>query len=118
MTRKKKAKPAPAAPRGSAKPRGLASASAAMREAAREETAEELPSRSRRGRAKKPKPKTRAGKKGIVLYVQPEISLALRRLALDHNSDVQQMGRRALELLFAEYGRSLPAGPADAPVKR
>jgi hypothetical protein len=56
----------------------------------------------------KPKPKTREGKKGLVLYVPPEVTLALRKLALENGSDVQRMGWRALELLFAAYGRPLP----------
>ena len=117
MTRIRKSK-TPASQRRAGKRRGLATASAAMREAAKEEAAAETHSKARRSKAKKPKPRTRAGKKGLVLYIQPEVSLALRRLALDHNSDVQQMGRRALELLFAEYGRSLPTGQAQAPAKR
>jgi hypothetical protein len=107
----KSALPAPA--RGSRKRRGLATASSAMGEAAREEEAQQAKSRPRKAKAAKPQPSTRVGKKGLVLYVKPEITLALRRLALDNNSDVQRMGHRALELLFAEYGKPLPGAEAS-----
>jgi hypothetical protein len=86
---------------------GLASASAAMGAAARAVVVE--PPRSAR-KAKAAKPKTRDGKKGIVLYVPPDVPLALRKLALAHGSDVQRMGWRALELLFEEYKTPLPTG--------
>lgn len=100
------------------KPRGLASASQAMGEAAIVESAPlaiavppaKPPKQAAKPKAKKPK--TREGKKGLVLYVEPEWVLALRRLALDLDSDVQRMGRRALELLFAEHGRALPEATA------
>jgi hypothetical protein len=94
---------------------GLAAVALAMREAARQDDggqAEPGPSpRTPRGtpRGKKAKPATRLGKKGLVLYVEPEVTLALRQLALAHNTDVQTMGREALALLFARYERALPA---------
>lgn len=102
---------------GTSKPRGLASASVAMGEAAAEEEARHPKAKSAKSKPKKPK--TREGKKGLVLYIEPEGVLALRRLALDNDSDVQRMGRRALELLFAEYGRAFPASmePAAASAK-
>jgi hypothetical protein len=90
------------------KPRGgLASASAAMAQAASEHISDVAPPA---GKAKSATPKaaTRVGKKGLVLYVHPEVSLELRRLAIDTGSDVQRLGLRALELLFAEHGRSMP----------
>lgn len=58
---------------------------------------------------KRQRASTRVGKKGLVLYVAPEVTVALRRLALDQNSDVQQMGLKALQLLFTHYGATLPA---------
>ena len=94
----RKAAPAPA--------RGLAAASAAMEEVARLEVIE-VPTSG--AKSKKSKPKTRDGKKGLVLYVPPEVTLALRKLALQNNSDVQRMGWRALELLFAECNAHLPS---------
>lgn len=109
---------------GRRKSRGLASASAAMGEAAAEfaantatdTAASQTSPPAKRGRAKpkSKKPSTREGKKGLVLYFEPDEVLAFRRLALDHNSDVQRMGRRALELLFAEYGRDFPSNPTEA----
>ena len=105
-----KSKPLKASSSRSAVPapaRGLAAASAAMEEVARVEVVE--PPKPK-GKAKKPKPKTRDGKKGLVLYVPPEVTLALRKLALQNDSDVQRMGWRALELLFAEYKAHLPNG--------
>lgn len=88
-----------------------------MGEAAKEVEVTRTRSRSGKSSAAKPKPATRVGKKGLVLYVRPEITLALRKLALDNNCDVQRMGHRALELLFAEYGRSLPGAGAEASKK-
>ena len=114
----KSAQPAPA--RGARKQRGLATASSAMGEAARQEEAQQAKSRPRKAKAAKaakPQPSTRVGKKGLVLYVKPEITLALRKLALDNNSNVQRMGHRALELLFAEYGKPLPGAGAEASKK-
>lgn len=52
----------------------------------------------------KAKPKTRINKKGLVLYVEPEVTIALRRLALDTGSSVQALGAEALDLLFAKHG--------------
>ncbi|MBL8564496.1 MAG: hypothetical protein JNM89_02125 [Hyphomicrobiaceae bacterium] len=99
------------------KPRNLVHASVAMGQAADEEDARHPKAKSTTSKPKKPK--TREGKKGLVLYIEPEGVLALRRLALDNDSDVQRMGRRALELLFAEYGRAFPAStePAAAAAK-
>lgn len=90
---------------------GLAAAAAAMGALARDVPA--APVRPA-AKAKTAKPKTRDGKKGIVLYVHPDVPLALRKLAIAHGSDVQQMGWRALELLFAEYKTPLPRGDATS----
>jgi hypothetical protein len=115
MPSKSRTKPAapksakPKSAKGSRKRSGLAMASSAMGEAARGEEVEQAKTRPRRDKTAKRQPSTRVGKKGLVLYVRPEVSLALRKLALDNNSDVQRMGHRALELLFKEYGRTLPA---------
>lgn len=61
----------------------------------------------------KPRPATRRNKKGLVLYVDPEVSLALRRLALDTGETVQSLGLRALALLFERHGIAMePWGSA------
>ncbi len=60
----------------------------------------------------KPKPKTRRNKKGLVLYVDPGVTIALRRLALDTGISVQTLGMAALNLLFKEHGQ--PPFPEDA----
>lgn len=52
----------------------------------------------------KPKPKSRANKKGLVLYVEPEVTVALRRLALDTGLSVQVLGMDGLNLLFEKHG--------------
>jgi hypothetical protein len=110
----KKGKQARAAPvRVSAKAGGLAAAAAAMKEAAKDE--DMLPPRRKAKPGKKPK--TRAGKKGLVLYVMPEVTVALRKLAVENDSDVQRMGWRALELLFAEYKTPLPGAAKAAGAK-
>ena len=62
--------------------------------------------------AKKPKASTRVGKKGLVLYVDPEVTKALRRLAALNNTDQQTLGLRGLELLFQEHGLRLPGASA------
>ncbi len=91
----------PAGPKG-----GLAQAALRMAAAGREE---EQRARDRNPRpAAKPKPRTRQGKKGLVLYVEPEMTVAIRQLALANGTDVQALGRRALELLFADYRTPLP----------
>jgi hypothetical protein len=54
---------------------------------------------------RKPKPKTRRNKKGLVLYVEPAVTVALRRLSLDTGASVQALGMMALNLLFSEHGQ-------------
>lgn len=110
MSRDKTSKKSTVPGRGPEKPRGLAAASAAMREAAREVEAEERSTEAARPKPKKQKVSTREGKKGLVLYVSPEVTVALRKLALDQRSDVQRMGHLALQLLFKSFGKSLPGG--------
>jgi hypothetical protein len=83
----------------------LSTAAAAMVAAAE---AQELTQKSQGRPPTKPKPRTREGKKGLVLYVEPEITVAIRQLALAQGTDVQSLGREALTLLFATYGTPLP----------
>jgi hypothetical protein len=53
----------------------------------------------------KPKPSTRRDKKGLVLYVEPAVTVALRRLSLDTGASVQALGMMALNLLFRQHGQ-------------
>jgi hypothetical protein len=66
----------------------------------------------------KPKPKTRRDKKGLVLYVDPAVTVALRRLSLDTGASVQALGMIALNLLFTEHGQptfAVDGGQAPTP---
>ena len=54
---------------------------------------------------RKPKPSTRRDKKGLVLYVEPAVTVALRRLSLDTGASVQALGMLALNLLFRQHGQ-------------
>ena len=49
-------------------------------------------------------PKSRAGKTGIVVYVDPDLARALRHLAIDEGSSLQALGVEALEALLADRG--------------
>ena len=51
------------------------------------------------------KPRSRDGTKGIVTYVSPELSLALRRLALDEGTTLQALGLEAFRALMQGRGR-------------
>lgn len=64
--------------------------------------------------ANKPKPRTREGKKGLVIYVDPEVTVALRKLAANHDTDQQTLALKGLELLFKEYGMTMPRSAAKA----
>ncbi|MFV0298064.1 MAG: ribbon-helix-helix domain-containing protein [Hyphomicrobiaceae bacterium] len=113
MSRAKPAKPASRRKSAPGKAGGLANASGIMGALAHTETSEATTRRTRAAK-KKPKPRTREGKKGLVLYVLPEVTVALRKLALEQGSDVQTLGREALELLFAAYKTPLPPVSPEA----
>jgi hypothetical protein len=68
-------------------------------------------SRKAEGRPKTAKPRTRQDKKGLVLYVDPAVTVALRRLSLDTGVSVQALGMAALNLLFQQHDR--PTFPQD-----
>ena len=42
----------------------------------------------------------RAGKKGIVIYVEPEMARSLKRIAVDEDTTLQALGSEALEALI------------------
>jgi hypothetical protein len=48
--------------------------------------------------------RSRAGKKGLVLYVDPQVPLALKRIALDTGVSVQVLAMRALNMLLERHG--------------
>jgi hypothetical protein len=58
-------------------------------------------------RTRKP-PTTRAGRKGIVIYVDQEVAAAIRRLASDMNTTVQALGTTAFDLLLEKFGEPRP----------
>ena len=53
-------------------------------------------------------PATRAGRKGIVIYVEPDVADAIRRLAAEFNTTVQALGTTAFELLLDKFGEPRP----------
>jgi hypothetical protein len=53
-------------------------------------------------------PATRAGRKGIVIYVDPDVADAIRRLAGEFNTTVQALGTTAFELLLDKFGEPRP----------
>ena len=59
----------------------------------------------RRAHPRSSRPKTREGKKGVLIYVLPEMSQQLRQLALDEDSTVQALGHEALDSLLVQRGR-------------
>ena len=52
---------------------------------------------------------SRVGRKGIVIYVEPEVAAAIHRLAASfEHGTVQALGEHALRLLFAKYREPWP----------
>jgi hypothetical protein len=69
-----------------------------------------------KGKSAKAKPRTRRDKKGLVLYVDPRVTVALRRLSLDTGASVQELGMDALNLLFEQHGvKAFPRGGEETP---
>ena len=62
------------------------------------ETALERARRSAPSAAARP---SRAGKKGMLIYIDPALSRRLKYLALDEDKTLQQLGVEALEMLLA-----------------
>ena len=48
---------------------------------------------------------SRRGKKALIGYFDPTVSLQLKRIALDENSSVQHLLGEALDLLFQSRGK-------------
>ena len=59
------------------------------------------------GRKRNP-PTTRAGRKGIVIYVDQDVAAAIRRLATEMNTTVQALGTTAFDLLLEKFGEPRP----------
>jgi antitoxin-like ribbon-helix-helix protein len=53
-------------------------------------------------------PTTRAGRKGIVIYVDQDVAAAIRRLASEMNTTVQALGTTAFDLLLEKFGEPRP----------
>jgi hypothetical protein len=53
-------------------------------------------------------PTTRAGRKGIVIYVDQEVAAAVRHLAAELNTTVQALGTTAFDLLLEKFGEPRP----------
>jgi hypothetical protein len=53
-------------------------------------------------------PTTRAGRKGIVIYVDQDVAAAIRRLAGELNTTVQALGATAFDLLLEKFGEPRP----------
>lgn len=49
-------------------------------------------------------PKSRQGRKGVLIHVTPELSKALRQLALDEDTTLQALGEEAFTRLLEERG--------------
>jgi hypothetical protein len=47
---------------------------------------------------------SRVGLKAVITYIAPEVSAALRHLAIDQNTSVQALGEEAYAMLLAHYG--------------
>lgn len=73
----------------------LAGVAAAVEQQIVKATIAAAPKQNRKG-----PPASRKDKKGLVLYVDPAVPVALRRLALDTGRSVQELGMEALNGLF------------------
>jgi hypothetical protein len=54
-------------------------------------------------------PATRTGRKGFVLYFDPPVASAIRRLASEYDATNQDLGEWAFRLLFEKFGEAWPA---------
>jgi len=60
-----------------------------------------------RAKPKAPAPvtgKSRQGRKGVVVYLDPLAKDLLRRIALEQDKSIQELGVEAINLLFRAYG--------------
>ncbi len=56
-------------------------------------------------KAKPPIPKTRQGKKAVTFYFEPEVVKLLKTLSLETDIPLKDLGREALNELFAKHGK-------------
>jgi hypothetical protein len=54
-------------------------------------------------------PRTRTGRKGIVLYFDQHVAAAIRRLAAEYDATNQELGEMAFKFLFEKFGEAWPA---------
>lgn len=59
------------------------------------------------GHKRKP-PATREGRKGILIYVTEDVSIAFKRLALQYDTTNQDLGELAFKCLFDKLGEPWP----------
>ena len=58
---------------------------------------------------KRSPPATRTGRKGIVIYFDQHVAVAIRRLASDCDVTNQELGEMAFKFLFEKFGEPWPA---------
>jgi hypothetical protein len=54
-------------------------------------------------------PSTRAGRKGVLIYLDQNVAAAIRRLAYEYEVTNQQLGEMAFKFLFEKFGEPWPA---------
>jgi hypothetical protein len=54
-------------------------------------------------------PTTRAGRKGILIYLDQKVAAAIRRLASEYDTTNQDLGEMAFKFLFEKFGEPWPA---------
>ena len=61
---------------------------------------------------------SREGLKTVVTYVVPEISAALRHLAIDQDTSMQALGEEAFALLLEKYSVKVKAPKKEASLQK
>ena len=54
-------------------------------------------------------PATRTGRKGVVIYFERHVAVAIRRLAANYETTNQALGEMAFKYLFEKFGEPWPA---------
>jgi hypothetical protein len=54
-------------------------------------------------------PATRTGRKGVVIYFEQHVAVAIRRLAAEYDATNQELGEMAFKFLFEKFGEPWPA---------
>lgn len=53
-------------------------------------------------------PASRAGRKGIIVYFEQHVAVAIRRLATEYDATNQELGEMAFKFLFEKFGEPWP----------